>query len=135
MKNSVSEPQLYEINGRQYNCPFELTTSVLMSKWKIKLIKLLCDNEKLRYNELKKSVQGEITHKMLTQSLRELESDGIVIRRVYREIPPRVEYSLTKTGKSLQPVIEAMITFGIQFIKKEPVQKRQSTSESARATI
>lgn len=133
MKNS--SPQLYEINGRQYNCPFELTTSVLVSKWKIKLVKLLCDNEKLRYNELKKSVQGEITHKMLTQSLRELESDGVLIRTVYTEIPPRVEYSLTSVGKSLQPVIEAMTVFGIQFAKTKSQRKNSVLNKPSQAAL
>lgn len=115
MNSNASNQQLFEINGRQYPCPFELTTSIFVSKWKIKIVKLLCDNQKLRYNEIKKLIKGDITHKMLTQSLRELESDGIVQRRVYSEVPPKVEYALTEIGAGLHPVIEAMSTFGMQF--------------------
>jgi len=130
MDKYTADQQLYIINGREYSCPFELTTSVIVSKWKMKIVKLLCDNPKLRYNELKKSIRGAITHKMLTQSLRELESDGIVKRFVYSEVPPKVEYALTEEGLGLQHVIEAMNIFGSQFSNKPTSNKRKPTANT-----
>ncbi len=106
----------YEINGRHYNCPFELTISVIVSKWKMKIIKALSETSQIRYGELKRIIPGAITHKMLIQSLRELENDGIIRRRAYPEIPPKVEYSLTSDGLRLNAVIDAMSAFGRKYL-------------------
>ncbi len=96
-------------------CPCALTVSLLSSKWKILIMRDLLKGTK-RYSKLKRSVVG-ISQKMLTQSLKQLEADGLVSRRVYPEVPPRVEYSLTTTGKSLQPVIKALNDWGTEYIQ------------------
>ena len=94
---------------KQY--PFEYTLSIIGGKWKIRLMYLLSVNEIMRYGELKLDVPG-ITHKMLAKQLKELEADGIINRKEYTQIPPKVEYSLTEKGKSLIPVINAICLWG-----------------------
>ena len=116
MSENSLQPK-YTINCREYLCPFQLTISVFNGKWKLKIVKALCDKGKLRYSELKKSLYEEITHKMLIQSLRQLEGDGIVNRIVYPQVPPKVEYELTEDGHRLSLVIEAMNAFGKKYIK------------------
>ena len=91
-------------------CPVQTCLNFISDKWKILIIRDLLDGTK-RFNELKKSL-APITQKMLTQQLREMESDGIVNRKVYPVVPPKVEYSLTDLGKSLKPVIEIMKKWG-----------------------
>lgn len=104
----------FRINDKAYACPVELTLNVVGGKWKVLLLWNMKGGVK-RYGELKKLVPG-ITHKMLTQQLRELEDDGIINRRVYEIVPPRVEYSLTERGEQLRPVLEMMGQWGAQFI-------------------
>lgn len=115
MDTCNSKSKLYKINDRQYTCPFELTASIIASKWKMRLVKILLEHGKMRYGELKKAVTGNITHKMLIQSLRELESDGIVERIMYPEVPPRVEYKLGDKGIELKQVIEELNKFGSKY--------------------
>lgn len=93
-------------------CPVSVTLSVLAGKWKPIILWRLKDKP-VRFNELRKSIPG-ITQKMLTAQLRELESDGIIARKVYPEVPPRVEYSITKYGESLHPVLAAMAKWGVE---------------------
>jgi DNA-binding HxlR family transcriptional regulator len=69
-----------------------------------------------RFNELKNNLEG-ISHKVLTESLRSMEADGIITRTVYQEVPPRVEYSLSELGKSMEPIFDAMETWGIEYKK------------------
>ena len=83
------------------------------SKWKLLIMRNLLDRP-WRLNELQKSLEG-ISQKVLTDSLRSMESDGIVIRTVFAEVPPRVEYSLSKLGESMRPIISAMETWGIWY--------------------
>lgn len=85
------------------NCPVRRTLELLSGKWRTHIIYELCKNEKMRFGELKKAYPN-ITNTMLTNTLRDLENLGIVHREQYNEIPPRVEYSLTKKGKELLPV-------------------------------
>lgn len=91
--------------------PFEYTLSIVSGKWKLKIIYLLACITPVRYNMLKKSIEG-ITHKMLSTQLKELEQEGIVFRKEYPQIPPKVEYSLTVKGESLLPIVTAMCTWG-----------------------
>lgn len=91
-------------------CPVQTCLNFISDKWKILIIRDLLTGTK-RFNELKKSL-APVTQKMLTQQLREMENDGIINRKVYLVVPPRVEYSLTKLGYSLKPVIEAMKKWG-----------------------
>lgn len=93
-------------------CPVEATLEVIGGKWKGIILYHLLERT-YRFGELKRLMQG-ITQHMLTKQLREMEADGIVHRRVYAEVPPRVEYSLTKTGESLREVVMLMRDWGKQ---------------------
>ena len=98
-------------NGvEQHVCPVELTMKVLGGKWKM-LILFHLNTGPRRFSELRKSITG-ITEKMLTQQLKELEADGVVSRKVYPQVPPKVEYSLTEYGDTLGPVIKEMAKWG-----------------------
>jgi DNA-binding HxlR family transcriptional regulator len=92
------------------NCPVKLTTSIIGGKWKPILLFHL-EGKTRRFCELQRLVPG-LTKKMLTQHLRELERDGIVRRKVYAEVPPHVEYSLTRHGESLKPILKLMSAWG-----------------------
>ncbi|MTJ81814.1 MAG: helix-turn-helix transcriptional regulator [Telmatospirillum sp.] len=108
--------------------PIEGTLTLISGKWKGVILFLLLTNDKLRFNELKRRLPG-ITHRMLTNQLRELEADGIVLREVHAEVPPRVEYSLSDMGVSLEPVITALKTWGaLHFGKDRPQARLQKVS-------
>ena len=94
-------------------CPVEITMGLIGEKWKVLIIRDLLTGTK-RFGELKKSVTG-ITQKVLTNNLRQMEADGLIKRKVYAEVPPRVEYSLTKTGLSLKPILDSMVSWGISY--------------------
>ena len=94
-------------------CPVEYTASMIANKWKILILRDLITGTK-RYNELTRSVVG-ISAKILTENLRELESDGIVMRKVYPEVPPKVEYYLTDKGNDLRPIIDLMKEYGLKY--------------------
>lgn len=101
------------------SCPVTATMKVLGGKWKSILINAIYHTSPARFGELKRSVIG-ITQSMLTQQLRELEDDGIISRKIYAEIPPRVEYTLTEFGLTLSPIIQSMAIWGEQYrIKKQ----------------
>lgn len=99
--------------AQRANCPAEKALEAIGGRWKILILRELFQGVK-RFNELQRSLKG-ITQKMLTQQLREMEADGIVHRQIYLQVPPKVEYSLTPLGKSLQPIIEAMHEWAIQY--------------------
>lgn len=94
-------------------CPVEITLYLIGSKWKVLIIRDLLTGTK-RFGELKKSV-GNITQKVLTQNLKEMEEHGLVTRKVYPEVPPRVEYTLTQTGLSLETIIDTMYKWGNNY--------------------
>ncbi|MBF0278403.1 MAG: helix-turn-helix transcriptional regulator [SAR324 cluster bacterium] len=98
-------------------CPIESTLKVIGGKWKTLILWYLEAGTK-RFNELKRELPL-ITQKMLTQQLRELEADGVVHRKVYAQVPPKVEYSLTEQGRSLKPVLAAMCLWGQQHAKDD----------------
>lgn len=91
-------------------CDVATTVSLVGSKWKLLILRNLLARP-WRFNELRKNLEG-ISQKVLTDSLRSLESDGIVIRTVYPEVPPRVEYSLSELGKTMRPILDAMENWG-----------------------
>lgn len=97
-------------------CPVATTVQLIGSKWKLLIMRNLLARP-WRFNELQKSLEG-ISQKVLTDSLRSMESDGIVIRTVYAEVPPRVEYSLSELGESMRPIISAMEKWGINYKKR-----------------
>lgn len=94
-------------------CPVETTLMLISDRWKVLIIRDLLDGTK-RFGELKKSV-GNISQKVLTSNLRSMEEDGLLTREVFPEVPPRVEYTLTKTGYSLKPILDSMIDWGIAY--------------------
>lgn len=94
-------------------CPVEVTLVLMGDRWKILIVRELLAETK-RFGELKKALTG-ISQKVLTQHLRIMEASGLVHRKVYAEVPPRVEYSLTETGLSLRPIIDVMWTWGEQY--------------------
>ena len=94
-------------------CPVEYTASMIANKWKILILRDLITGTK-RYNELTRSVVG-ISAKVLTENLRELESDGIIERKVYPEVLPKVEYYLTDKGNDLRPIIDLMKEYGLKY--------------------
>ena len=96
------------------SCPVTATMQVLGGKWKPILINAIYLISPARFGELKRSVKG-ITQSMLTTQLRELEDDGIINRKIYAEIPPRVEYTLTEFGLTLSPIMQAMAKWGEEF--------------------
>ena len=94
-------------------CPVATTVQLIGSKWKLLILRNLMVRP-WRFNELKKSLDG-ISPKVLTDSLRALEADRIVVRTVFPEVPPRVEYSLSETGESLRPVLKSMEDWGKEY--------------------
>lgn len=110
----------FAYNGRSFSCPVELSLSVIQGKWKI-LILWHLRNGTRRYSELRKAMP-RITHKMLSQQLKELEADGVVHREVYPVVPPKVEYSLTQEGLSLMPMLEEMQLWGMRFKQTHHIQ-------------
>ncbi len=94
-------------------CPVEITMGLIGDKWKILIIRDLLTGTK-RFGELRKSLNG-ISQKVLTNNLRDLEKSGLVHREVFAEVPPRVEYSLTDTGWSLNPVLDSMVKWGNSY--------------------
>ena len=98
------------------DCPVEYTASLIASKWKILILRDLIDGTK-RYNELTRSVKG-ISAKVLTENLKELEKNGIITRKVYPVVPPKVEYSMTDKGNELKPIIDLMHDYGNKYKDK-----------------
>ena len=91
-------------------CPVETTLMLISDKWKVLILRDLMPGTR-RFGELKKSI-GTVSQKVLTAQLRDMEAKGLVTRRVYAEVPPRVEYSLTDLGRSLKPILDAMWSWG-----------------------
>lgn len=102
------------------NCPVEATLELIGGKYKALILWHLADG-KLRFSELRKAVSGA-TAKMLTQQLRELESDDLIHREVFPVIPPKVEYSLTETGRSLMPILVAMRDWGAGYLRSKDTE-------------
>lgn len=97
-------------------CPVEITLMLISDRWKVLIIRDLLDGTK-RFGEIKKSV-GNVSQKVLTANLRSMEDSGLLIRKVYAEVPPRVEYTLTETGYSLKPILDAMVKWGTEYKQK-----------------
>ena len=98
-------------------CPVATTVALIGSKWKLLILRNLLVRP-WRLNELKKDLEG-ISQKVLTDSLRSMESDGIITRTVYPEVPPRVEYALSDLGESMRPILDAMEVWGREYKQKQ----------------
>lgn len=94
-------------------CPVETTPTLIGDKWKVLILRDLMPGTK-RFGELKKSI-GHVSQKVLTAQLRDMEENGLLHRRTYAEVPPRVEYSLTHLGRSLKPVLDALQEWGARY--------------------
>jgi DNA-binding HxlR family transcriptional regulator len=114
---------------KDFSCPVEITLSVIGGRWKSVILFHLNDKV-LRFGELKRMIPG-VTQKMLTQQLREMENDGLIHRKVYAEVPPKVEYSLTEFGRSLKPILNLMCKWGNEHSKRLGNQTRKKAEEKA----
>lgn len=95
------------------NCPVATTVQLIGSKWKLLILRNLMARP-WRFNELRRDLDG-ISQKVLTDSLRSMEEDGLITRTVYPEVPPRVEYALSELGESMRPIIKSMESFGLDY--------------------
>lgn len=116
----------------EYYCPVKLTASIIGGKWK-PLILFYLEGGTKRFGELRKLIPG-MTKKMLTQHLRELERDGLVNRKVYAVVPPKVEYTLTRHGKSLKPILKLMSAWGTKHRARYGIPKSQGRGQEVSAT-
>lgn len=98
------------------HCPVEITVQLISDKWSVLIIRDLLSGTK-RFGALKNAV-GTVTQKVLTSRLRTMEDNGLLVRKVYAEVPPRVEYTLTETGYSLKPILDSMYVWGTQYREK-----------------
>ena len=97
-------------------CPVETTLMLIGDKWKVLILRELMSGTK-RFGQLKKAI-GHVTQKVLTAQLRDMEGKGLLTRKVYAEVPPRVEYTLTDTGYSLKPILDSMVAWGTDYQRK-----------------
>ena len=97
-------------------CPVETTLMLIGDKWKVLILRELMSGTK-RFGQLKKAI-GHVAQKVLTAQLRDMEGKGLLTRKVYAEVPPRVEYTLTETGYSLRPVLDSMVAWGTDYQRK-----------------
>jgi DNA-binding HxlR family transcriptional regulator len=100
---------------RKYDWPIDATLDVIGGKWKPLIVYALND-ETLRFSQLLDKLQPRITQRMLTKQLRQLEDDGLINRKVYAQVPPKVEYSLTELGKSLLPILDLLCEWGSEHM-------------------
>lgn len=106
-------PQCPPVTGN-YRCHFELTLQLIGGKWKLLVIYFLSLQKVIRFGQLRRTLP-EISERMLVRQLRELEDDGLVSRKVYGTVPPRVDYALTPLGESLVPIMESLKTWGNMY--------------------
>ncbi|MER2262629.1 MAG: helix-turn-helix domain-containing protein [Psychrobacillus sp.] len=115
-------------------CKVDDALNILVGKWKPMILLTLLQEGTQRFSDLKRRVPG-ITQKMLTKQLRELEEEDIISRKIYPQVPPKVEYSITEYGKSLEPILVAMHEWGTAHtLHKQTKQKQQNVSSDTRTT-
>ena len=116
------------LGGRTFHCALDITMAFVGGKWKAVVLWYIRDRP-MRFGELKRQIP-EITEKMLSLQLKRLESDGLVARKAFAEVPPRVEYSLTQEGKTLRPVLKALALWGRKKGAKDGTMVRQGPKKS-----
>jgi len=109
---------MFTYKGKEFRCPVEVTMGMISGKWKSLILWHLHEGP-IRYKALERIVPG-VSQKMLTQQLKEMEDDGFLVRTVYPEVPPRVEYELTDLGHSVYPILEQMQAWAISNLGCEP---------------
>ena len=112
-------------------CPVETTLTLISDRWKVLILRDLFTGTK-RFGELKKSLSG-ISQKVLTANLRDMEQNGLLTRKAYPEVPPRVEYTLTETGESLKPILSAMFDWGMDYKAKNNSPGNELVDELGKA--
>lgn len=117
----------FNIREKEYSCTFEIAMDLIGGKWKPIIIWHLGTKGTKRFNELKKLLP-HITQKMLTQQLRELEYDSLVERKIYPQVPPKVEYSLTDLGESLMPILRMMCEWGEDYYAEISIKDEKGYS-------
>ena len=115
----------FAVRGQEYDCYIAFTLDLIGGKWKTLVLWYLLDGKK-RFNELRRLIP-DCTQRMLTHQLRELEHDGIVTRKIYRQIPPKVEYSLTSSGETLRPILNLSCEWGKKRAQKLNVENLHAT--------
>ncbi len=105
------------MNKKAVGCPVEITLAVIGGRWKVMILHFLFDGV-MRFSELHRALAG-VSHRTLAQQLRELEAKGLIRRKVYRQVPPKVEYSLTPLGESLKPILDAMHEWGEAYPRRK----------------
>lgn len=118
----MKKPMKNKTGESEKKCPVEVALDIIDGKWKLRILYFLQDKT-LRYNEIQEKIPA-ITQKVLTTQLHQLEKDGIVTRRAYAEIPPRVEYSLTPIGEKLINVYKALNTWALEYIDQELIRNQ-----------
>ncbi len=106
--------RMKDFKGKEYRCFFELTLLVIGGKWKPIILNHLFLEKTLRFGEIRKRIP-DVTERMLTKQLRELEADGLIHRKVYKVVPPKVEYTLNHIGARLVPVLKSMREWGVEY--------------------
>ena len=125
-----NKEMVFKLYGHEYHCALDVTMDYIAGKWKTVVLWYLRKDKK-RYSELRRLIP-DITEKMLSIQLKQLEKDGVVFRKVYAEIPPRVEYSMTAFGKTLIPVVEAIAKWGRNLAEKDGELVEKQRTKSAR---
>lgn len=121
---------VYTKNGKSYHCTVEATLDVIGGKWKPLILWALGDNV-MRFSELQRGLPG-VNAKMLTKQLRELEEDGVIRRTVYPEVPPRVEYAITDFGRTLIPILQALCTWGAQYLGVDEASRHECSAKAGK---
>jgi len=119
----LADEQRLMVEGDRLTCAVEITLDIIGGRWKVLILHELFHGVK-RFNELHRSLNG-VTQKMLTQQLRELEDAGIIHREVYPQVPPKVEYSLTPLGRTLEPILDAMHQWGQRYHQEHISEARR----------
>lgn len=113
---------MYEINGEEFFCPMEVTLHILNDKWKMFIVYTLLNGPK-RFKEICETFP-KITQKTISMKLKELEASHMIDRTVYAQVPPKVEYALSETGRHSEPMIKAMFDFDLMYIDKHGYEKK-----------
>ncbi len=126
-----------ELGGKTYRCAFELALACIGGKWKPIILYRLGQEPVMRFSDLRRSI-ADVTERMLSRQLRELEADGLLHREVFRQVPPKVEYSLTPMGRKLVPILTSLCAWGAEYEQRwseEHTRPAARTDQSPRTGL